>query len=84
VTFDLIAPSDVTEVSTDVEPVYGGELEPIEPGMAGEVACAENYCHNEGSCTVTRNGMKVCLCRAGFTGDRCEKGERERSRFAEV
>lgn len=34
--------------------------------------CANHECHNNGTCLVSQEGAATCLCRNGFTGDRCE------------
>lgn len=42
--------------------------------VRGKSTCDDaDYCRNGGSCFVTKNKQRVCVCLRGFGGDRCEK-----------
>lgn len=34
--------------------------------------CPSRYCENDGECLVDENNLLKCVCKKGFSGDRCE------------
>ena len=34
--------------------------------------CPAQYCHNDGECLVDEANLLKCVCKKGFTGDRCQ------------
>ncbi|KAJ8961610.1 hypothetical protein NQ314_005912 [Rhamnusium bicolor] len=39
------------------------------------VNMCENRCHNDGTCTMMKNGIPQCTCKSGFSGIRCQNCE---------
>jgi hypothetical protein len=44
----------------------------------GQIACSQSLCQNGGTCQE-QGITAICVCKPGFTGQRCESGRSEKS-----
>jgi Notch-like protein len=42
------------------------------PANYEQPKCPENFCMNNADCDLNENSEPICMCRVGFTGQRCE------------